>query len=76
VSGLLNDPRAEGAYPRVVNPTLLVFGDQPRFTDAAASDVLVAANEHLQRATITRAGDLPQLEQPDETAALIEGFLA
>jgi len=25
--------------------------------------------------TIDHAGDLPQLEQPDETAAVVEGFL-
>ena len=76
VSGLLNDPRAESAYQRLANPTLLVFGDHPRFTDAAASEALVGANEHLQRTTIERSGDLPQLERPDETAALVEGFLA
>jgi pimeloyl-ACP methyl ester carboxylesterase len=76
VSGLLNDPRADDAYRRLANPTLMVFGDHPRFTDAAASEALVGANEHLQRAAIERSGDLPQLEQPDETAALVDGFLA
>jgi pimeloyl-ACP methyl ester carboxylesterase len=76
VSGLLNDPRAEGAYPRLANPTLLVFGDDPRFTDAAASVALVEANDNLHRATIERSGDLPQLEQPDETAARVDAFLA
>ena len=44
VSGLLNDPRAEGAYKRLANPTLLVFGDHPRFTDPAAADALIPAN--------------------------------
>jgi len=58
-----------------VNPTLLAFGDHPRFTDPAASDALVAANDHVRSVTIERAGDLPQLEQPDETAAVVEGFL-
>ena len=75
VAGLLNDPRAETAYGRLVDPTLLVFGDHPRFTDPAASDSLVAANTHLRSVTIEHAGDLPQLEQPDETAAVVEGFL-
>jgi pimeloyl-ACP methyl ester carboxylesterase len=75
VSGMLNDPRAEQAYAGLANPTLLVFGDHPRFTDPAASDALAAANARLRRVTIERSGDLPQLEQPDETAALIEGFL-
>ena len=59
-----------------MNPTLLVFGDHPRFTDPAAADGLVAANGHLERITIAHAGDLPQLEQPDETAAVIARFLA
>jgi pimeloyl-ACP methyl ester carboxylesterase len=75
VSGLLNDPRAEGAYGRISNPTLLLFGDHPRFTDPAASKALTAANDHIRSVTIERAGDLPQQERPDETAALVEGFL-
>lgn len=75
VSGLLNDPRAEAAYERLANPSVLVFGDHPRFTDPVAADALVAANQHLARVTIERAGDLPQLERPDETAAVVEGFL-
>jgi pimeloyl-ACP methyl ester carboxylesterase len=76
VSGLLDDRRAEGAYRRLSNPTLLLFGDHPRFTDPAAAEALVAANSHLERITIEHAGDLPQLEQPEETAAVIDRFLA
>ena len=75
VAGMLNDPRAEAAYQRLANPTLLVFGDHPRFTDPAASEALVAANQNLRRVTIDRAGDLPQLEQADATAAVVEDFL-
>jgi pimeloyl-ACP methyl ester carboxylesterase len=75
VSGLLNDPRAEPAYGRLADPTLLVFGDHPHFTDPDAADALVVANRHLARVTIERAGDLPQLERPDETAAVVERFL-
>ena len=76
VAGLLNDPRAEDAYRRLSNPTLLLFGDHPRFTDPAAAEALVAANADLERITIEHAGDLPQLERPDETAAMIDRFLA
>ncbi len=75
VAGLLNDPQAEAAYARLANPTLMVFGNQPRFTDPPASEALIAANPRLRRVTIERAGDLPQLEQPDETATAIEAFL-
>ena len=76
VAGLLNDPRAEGAYERISNPTLLLFGDHPRFTDPVAAEALVAANGALARITIEHAGDLPQLEQRDETAFVIDRFLA
>ena len=76
VSGLLNDGRAEAAYERVRNPTLLLFGDKPRFSDPAAAQVLIARNPMLRITTINGAGDLPQVERPDETAAVVEEFLA
>ena len=76
VSGLLNDPRAEAADQQLANPTLLLFGDHPRFTDPAAAEALVAANGELEGITIEHAGDLPQLERPDETAAVVDRFLA
>ncbi len=76
VAGLLNDPRAEASYQRLSNATLLIFGDHPRFTDPEGVAALVAGNDALERITIERAGDLPQLEQPDETAAVIDRFLA
>jgi pimeloyl-ACP methyl ester carboxylesterase len=75
VAGSLNDPRAEDAYGGLANPTLLVFGDHPRFTDPAAADAIVAANDHLRSVTVEQAGDLPQMEQPDATSAVVEGFL-
>ena len=71
-----NDPRAEGAYQRLANPTLLVIGDHSRFTDPAAAEALVTANGHLERITIAHAGDLPQTEEPVDTAAVVERFLA
>ncbi len=75
VAGLLNDPRAEDAYRRLENATLLVFGDHPRFTDPAAAEALIAANVNLERITIDHAGDLPQMEQPEEAAAVVDRFL-
>jgi pimeloyl-ACP methyl ester carboxylesterase len=75
VAGLLNDPRAEGAYRRLASPTLLVFGDHPRFTDPAGAEPLLAANERLRALTIEDAGDLPQIEQPEETAGVVDAFL-
>jgi pimeloyl-ACP methyl ester carboxylesterase len=75
VAGLLNDPRAEGAYRRLASLTLLVFGDHPRFTDPAGAEPLLAANERLRAVTIEDAGDLPQIEQSEETAAVVDAFL-
>ncbi len=75
VSGRLNDRLAEDAYRRLAIPSLMLFGDAPRFTDLAAAASVVAANPHLASATIADAGDLPQLEQPDRTAAAIAAFL-
>lgn len=75
VTGRLNDPRAERAYDRVANPTLLVFGERPRFTDPAAAESLVAANSQLRAITIEGAGDLPQWERPETTADAVERFL-
>ncbi|HEY5628280.1 MAG TPA: alpha/beta hydrolase [Candidatus Limnocylindrales bacterium] len=75
VTGRLNDPRAERAYDRVANPTLLVFGERPRFTDPAAAESLVAANSQLRTITIEGAGDLPQWERPETTADAVERFL-
>jgi len=46
------------------------------FTGPAAAEGPVAANGDLGRITIEHAGDLPQLERPDETAAVIDRFLA
>jgi pimeloyl-ACP methyl ester carboxylesterase len=76
VSGLLNDARAEGAYERVTNQTLLVFGDHPRFTDPDASQRLLAVNTNLRGTTIATAGDLPQVERPEDTASVVSSFLA
>lgn len=75
VSGLMDDARAEDAYRRLVSPTLLLFGEDARFADPQAARDLVAENDHLRSVTIADAGDLPQLEQPDEAAAIIAQFL-
>lgn len=76
VCGVLNDPRAEVAYGRLVNATLLLFGDHPRFADPAAADDLVAANANLSSRTVANSGDLPQIEAPDVTAAAVLAFLS
>lgn len=75
VTGLLDDPAAEAAYRRLAVPTLLVFGDHPRFTDPEAAAAITVANPFVARETVIDSGDLPQIERPDETAALVAAFL-
>jgi len=75
VCGELNDPLAEDAYHRLGSATLLLFGGHQRFTDPAAAVDLLAANPNLASTTIAAAGDLPQIERPDEAAQAILAFL-
>jgi pimeloyl-ACP methyl ester carboxylesterase len=76
VTGMLNDPDAREAYLSLDRPALMVFGDEPHFADPAAARQLAAVNPHLRVAVLDGSGDLPQFEQPERTAELIEQFLA
>jgi pimeloyl-ACP methyl ester carboxylesterase len=76
VSGLLDDPRAPAAWRQVGAPTLLLFGDQPRFSDPGGMADAVADSAHVRVETIPDSGDLPHWEQTDRTLSLIQEFLA
>ena len=76
VTGMLNDPDAREAYLRLDRPALMLFGDKPHFADPDAARQLAAANGRLRVQVLDGSGDLPQFEQPERTAALIEQFLA
>jgi pimeloyl-ACP methyl ester carboxylesterase len=75
VAGLLNDPGAEDAYRSLRTPTLLVFGDHPRFTDPEAAAAVAGQNSALRFETIAGSGDLPQWEQREETLRRVRAFL-
>ncbi len=75
ITGLLNDGDALAGYRDVAVPTLLLFGDHPRFTDPEAALELVGANASLRLAMIDDAGDLPQWEQREATTETVLAFL-
>jgi pimeloyl-ACP methyl ester carboxylesterase len=76
VSGVLRSAHAHAAYARLTMPTLLLFGDHPRFTDPPAGEALAAENPALRVELMSDCGDLPQFEWPEQTAALVGRFLA
>ncbi len=75
ICGLLDAPEAASAYARLEVPTLLLFGDRPRFTDPEAMEAFAAPRAALQFMRLSGSGDLPQWERPEITADLIRGFL-
>jgi pimeloyl-ACP methyl ester carboxylesterase len=76
VTGQLNRPGAREAYERLPVPALLLFGDQPSFSDPGAALGLVRANSNIQVELMPDCGDLPQYEQPDATVDTISTFLS
>lgn len=75
VTGLLDDPAAPDAYVRLPVPTLMLFGDHPRFCDPDAARALAARNPWLDVRVIPDCGDLPQFEQPAAAFEMIDAFL-
>lgn len=75
VAGLLEDERAPQAFRKLCNPTLMIFGDQARFSDPSAAKALAAWVPNVTVETVGESGDLPHLEQPQATGRLIQGFL-
>lgn len=57
-------------------PLLSVFGDEDQICDPASSQDAYAAVPGAQVETVRGAGHSPNVEKPDETAALIENFAA
>ena len=75
ICGLLDAPEAATAYRRVEVPTLLIYGDHPRFSDPEAMEEVADHNPALRFRQLTGSGDLPQWERPDLTLGLIREFL-
>ena len=75
IAGTLVVPHVDRLYARSSIPTLMLFGDEPRFSDPEA---MRAAMAHVPMVTIDRipgTRDLPHWERPDLTLARIRRFL-
>jgi pimeloyl-ACP methyl ester carboxylesterase len=60
---------------RVKAPTLVVWGAEDRLVDPAYGPAFVDAIADARLEVIAGAGHLPQLEQPERTAAAVAAFL-
>jgi pimeloyl-ACP methyl ester carboxylesterase len=64
------------ALPRIVAPTLVLWGDDDRWIPMAHADRFVAAIPRARKVVIPACGHVPQEEKPEEVARLLLEFLA
>jgi len=64
------------ALPRIVAPTLVLWGGDDRWIPPAHADRFVAAIPGARKVVIPACGHVPQEEKPDEVARLVLPFLA
>ena len=76
LAGLLDDPAAPEAFRALDRPTLMIFGGRARLSNSAAWFELARSNRNVTVRLVPEAGDLPQLEQPERTAAMVSKWLA
>lgn len=69
-------PEASPAPRRVMIPALAIWGDSDRVATPADGRVFASAFPDGRFELIEKAGHLPQIEQPEATAASVERFIA
>jgi pimeloyl-ACP methyl ester carboxylesterase len=57
-------------------PTLVVWGDHDHILPFSHLEAAVAALPHAESYTFSKTGHMPQIERPDEFAAVVEDFLS
>lgn len=75
LSGYLNH-RVARAFPRLKQPTLLVWGRDASHPAVAAADLWLRALPEAELEIVERAGVLPHAEAPGEFAGLVDQFVA
>jgi pimeloyl-ACP methyl ester carboxylesterase len=75
IAGTLVVPGIEEAYARLPRPTLMLFGEEPRFSDPEAMRSAMAGVDAVTVDVIPGTRDLPHRERPDPTLARIRSFL-
>jgi 3-oxoadipate enol-lactonase len=79
--GLQSESEAEESYPEKIDlsairaRTLVIVGELDKPDFHAIAERLAREIEGAQSARVERAGHLPSLERPDETARLVRDFL-
>jgi pimeloyl-ACP methyl ester carboxylesterase len=70
----MHDPGLVHWLHRITRPALVIWGEQDGIVSPAYGERLAAALPHARFARVADAAHYPQIEQPNEVAALIEGF--
>jgi pimeloyl-ACP methyl ester carboxylesterase len=70
---ITTDSRA--VLPRIKVPALVIVGEDDKLTTPAMADELVAAIPGAEKVTISRAGHLTNIEQPQQFNAALGAFL-
>ena len=71
----MHDPALPGRLGRVEIPVLVLWGDSDRIVTPGYGQALAAAFPQAQFTVVSRAGHLPQLEQPDATFGALDAFI-
>lgn len=72
----MRDPKLLGSLDRVDIPILAIWGESDRIVTPAYGAAYAAAFQNARFEIVKEAGHLPQLEQPDATFALIDGYVS
>jgi pimeloyl-ACP methyl ester carboxylesterase len=75
IAGTLVVPDIGDAFTRLPVPTLMLFGEEPRFSDPEAMRAAMAEVGSVTVDIIPGTRDLPHWERPDLTLARIRSFL-
>jgi pimeloyl-ACP methyl ester carboxylesterase len=75
IAGLLDVPGIDEAYAGLAVPTLMLFGEEPRFSDPEAMTTAMAGVASVTVDRIADTRDLPHWERPERTVGRIVRFL-
>lgn len=67
--------RIYGLMPKFKKPVLIVWGEDDRVLDASSVTVFKEHLPHAETHILKDTGHVPMLERPQETAAILTGFL-
>jgi pimeloyl-ACP methyl ester carboxylesterase len=71
----MHNPRLSHFLPRVMNPTLIVWGREDRIVPVECGEQYRRALPNATLTVLERCGHLPPFEQPDAFARLVVDFL-